>query len=80
MPNLLKKLSEIFENEEIKKLCGANNEDEDDNENISNNENEIELNKSSHSSLNQIKKNDSVVSLITLQNLRESLINENKKD
>jgi len=77
---LLKKLSEIFENEEIKKLCGANNEEEDDNENISNNENEIELNKSSHSSLNQIKKNDSIVSLTTLHNLRESLINENKKD
>jgi len=77
---LLKKLSEIFENEEIKKLCGANNEEEDDNENISNNENEIELNKSSHSSLNQIKKNDSIVSLTTLNNLRESLINENKKD
>lgn len=77
---MLKKLSEIFENEEIKKLCGANNEEEDDNENISNNENEIELNKSSHSSLNQIKKNDSIVSLTTLHNLRESLINENKKD
>ena len=38
LPNLLKKLSEIFENEEIKKLCGEsddneNNEADNDNEN-----------------------------------------------
>lgn len=74
-------MSEIFENEEIKKLCGDNDNDENENNNEEQVENECELNeRSSQSSLNQVKKNESIVSLMTLENLRESLINENKLD
>ena len=84
---MLKKLSEIFENEEIKKLCGESDDNENngaDNDNENENENENKENeaddRSSQASLSRVKKNESIVSLVTLENLRESLINENKQD
>jgi len=77
LPNLLKKLSEIFENEEIKKLCGDNGEDEKQESEIVKSSSDINK---SQGSLKSIKKNDSVISLVTLEQLRESLINENKQD
>lgn len=74
---MLKKLSEIFENEEIKKLCGDNGEEEKAESDIAKSE---EDNKCSQGSMQQVKKNDSVISLVSLEQLRESLINENKQD
>lgn len=70
-------MSEIFENEEIKKLCGDNGEDEKQESEIVKSASDIHK---SQGSLKSIKKNDSVISLVTLEQLRESLINENKQD
>lgn len=74
---MLKKLSEIFENEEIKKLCGDNEENEKHESEIV--KSSSDNNKCSQGSI-EVKKNDSVISLVTLEQLRESLINENKQD
>jgi len=73
LPNLLRKLSEIFENEEIRKLCG-------DDGNYAKSDSNMKTSVDSQHHLHLSHSTDSVMPEQVLTRLRKELVEGNRKD